>query len=113
MSTPNAPETNVEVAAQTDGLAVTGGNVADLWRGWVVWGAYNGWVNFPITWNVINPNSTVIVTASEVDANGVRFIGAAPVTVTGIAPGSGIVTVKINIAWNSPLRIRTDVVVLN
>jgi hypothetical protein len=113
VSTSNAPETNVGVAAQAEGLAAVGGNVADLWRGWVVWGAYNGLVNFPITWNVINANSTVIVTACEVDANGVRFLGSAPITVTGIAPGAGIVTAKINIAWNSPIRIRTDVTVLN
>lgn len=113
MSESNTPEANVEVVAEGDRLAAIGGNVAELWRGWVNWGAFNGWVNFRINWSVINANSTVIITASETDANGVRFVGAAPFTVTSIAPGAGFVVVKINIGWGSPLRIRTDLVVVN
>lgn len=110
-------ETTVEATVQTaesEALAAITGNVADLSRGWVVWnGSFRGWVDFRINWNIINAGSTVVVTASEIDPNGVRFVGAAPFTVTSIAPGAGFVVAKINIAWDSPLRIRTDLAVLN
>ncbi|MFD5556098.1 hypothetical protein ACFV0R_08955 [Streptomyces sp. NPDC059578] len=112
MSVITAPETPIETAEQIAG-AVAGGNVVDVWRGWVNWGPYNNWVNYPITWNVINANSTVLVAASEIDGNNVRFLGAAPITVANIVPAAGLVTVKINVAWGSGLRIRTDIVVLN
>ncbi|MFJ2110967.1 MULTISPECIES: hypothetical protein [unclassified Streptomyces] len=112
MSIITAPETGVEMAEHIEGL-VAGGNVTDVWRGWVNWGPYNNWVNYPITWNVINANSTVLVAASEIDGNNVRFMGAAPITVANIVPAAGLVTVKINVAWGSGLRIRTDIVVLN
>ncbi|MHB9863596.1 hypothetical protein [Streptomyces sp. YIM S03343] len=113
MSTETASEATIQTA-RGESLAAITGNVADISRGWVVWnGTFNGWVDFRINWNIINPNSTVIVTASEIDANGVRFIGAAPFTVTSIAPAAGFVVAKINIAWDSPLRIRTDLAVLN
>ncbi|AXG79679.1 hypothetical protein [Streptomyces paludis] len=112
MSIITAPATDVEAPELTKGVAA-GGNVVDIWRGWVNWGAYSGWVDYPITWSVINANSTVLVAASEIDGNSVRFLGAAPITVANIVPAAGIVTVRVNVAWSSGLRVRTDLVVFN
>ncbi|MFJ7913160.1 hypothetical protein [Kitasatospora sp. NPDC096204] len=94
-------------------LADIGGNVGAVWRGWVNWSPGNGTFNLQISWNVIGINSTVVITASEIDANGNRFVGAAPFQVSSIAPGNGVVTFKINIGWNSPLPMRTDILVFN
>ncbi|MFF7995041.1 hypothetical protein ACFZDG_35385 [Kitasatospora xanthocidica] len=97
---------------QEQGLAI-GGNVGALWRGWWTWTPGNGTFNLQIPWNVIGVDSTVIVTASEINSAGARFVGAAPFQVSSIAPGNGVVTFKISIGWNSPLPMRTDVTVLN
>ncbi|MFD5434891.1 hypothetical protein ACFWJ4_22410 [Kitasatospora sp. NPDC127067] len=94
-------------------LADVGGNVGAVWRGWVMWGPGNGTFNLQIPWNVIGIDSTVVITASETDSNGNRFVGAAPFQVSSIAPGNGVVTFKISIGWNSPLTMRTDILVLN
>ncbi|MET8545591.1 hypothetical protein ABZW03_33885 [Kitasatospora sp. NPDC004799] len=100
-------------ADQDQHLADIGGNVGAVWRGWVNWSPGNGTFNLQISWNVIGINSTVVITASETDANGNRFVGGAPFQVSSIAPGPGVVTFKINIGWNSPLPMRTDILVLN
>ncbi|MFG2114806.1 hypothetical protein ACGFRB_19565 [Streptomyces sp. NPDC048718] len=94
-------------------LAQIGGNVGAIWRGWWTWGPGNGTWNLQIPWSVIGVNSTVVITASEIDANGNRFVGSAPFQVSSIAPANGVVTFKINIGWNSPLPMRTDVLVFN
>lgn len=97
-----------------DGKAeAVGGNLGEAWRGWVMWSPGNGTWDLPITWGVINPNSTVVITASEVDGNGNRFVGAAPLSVSSIAPGNGAVVFKINIGWSSAIPMRTDVLVFN
>ncbi|RKT08700.1 hypothetical protein BX285_7064 [Streptomyces sp. 1114.5] len=97
---------------QHQGLAI-GGNVGAVWRGWWTWTPGNGTFNLQIPWNVIGIDSTVVITASEIDANGNRFVGAAAFQVSSIAPGNGVVTFKINIGWGSPLPMRTDVAVFN
>ncbi len=114
MSETTTPAADIEVLRHSDKHPAIGGNVTDVSRGWVTWAnPANGWVNFRVNWNIITVNSMVVVTASETDGNGVRFIGAAPFTVTSIAPAAGFVVVKINIAWDTPLRIRTDLLVVN
>ncbi|MFE6054882.1 hypothetical protein ACFQ6N_29360 [Kitasatospora sp. NPDC056446] len=100
-------------AGPAQGLAAIGGNVGALWRGWWTWTPGNGTFNLQIPWDVIGTDSTVIVTASEIDGNGHRFVGSAPFQVSSIAPANGVVTFKIAIGWNSPLPMRTDVTVLN
>ncbi|MBO1414440.1 hypothetical protein [Streptomyces sp. FH025] len=94
-------------------LADVGGNVGDVWRAWWTWTPGNGTFNLQLQWNVIGIDSTVVITASEIDSNGNRFVGAAAFQVSSIAPGNGVVTFKINIGWNSPLPMRTDVLVFN
>ncbi|MFI6156850.1 hypothetical protein ACIBCA_29680 [Kitasatospora sp. NPDC051170] len=94
------------------GLAI-GGNVGAVWRGWWTWTPSHGVFNLQIPWNVIGVDSSVVITASEIDANGHRFVGAAALQVSSIAPANGVVTFKINIDWGSSLPMRTDVVVFN
>ncbi|MFF9021264.1 hypothetical protein [Streptomyces eurythermus] len=98
---------------QAQGLAAIGGNVTAVWRGWWTWSPGNGTWNLQIPWNVIGVNSTVLITASEIDGNGNRFVGDAAFQVSSIAPANGVVTFKISIGWGSPLPMRTDVLVLN
>ncbi|MGW6460083.1 hypothetical protein ACWF94_29845 [Streptomyces sp. NPDC055078] len=103
-----------EAPDQSEGaVAQIGGNLAAAWRSWWFWGPGNGTHNLQLPWSVINPNSTVVIEAAEIDGNNVRFVGAAPFTILTIAPGNGIVTFKINIGWNSPIPMRTDVLVFN
>ncbi|MFE7593949.1 hypothetical protein ACFU6K_31540 [Kitasatospora sp. NPDC057512] len=100
-------------AVRDEGLAAIGGNVGSVNRAWWTWSPGNGTFNLQLSWNVIGIDSTVVITASEIDSNGNRFVGAAAFQVSSIAPGNGVVTFKINIGWNSPLPMRTDVVVFN
>ncbi|MEU1290147.1 hypothetical protein [Kitasatospora sp. NPDC005856] len=104
---------SLQSAGQDQHLAAIGGNVAAVWRGWVTWSPGNGTFNLQIPWNVIGIDSTVVITASEIDSNGNRFVGGAPFQVSSIAPGNGVVTFKISIGWNSPLPMRTDILVFN
>ncbi|MER6302966.1 hypothetical protein ABT247_25895 [Kitasatospora sp. NPDC001539] len=94
-------------------LADVAGNVGSVWRSWWTWTPAHGIFNLQIHWNVIGIDSTVVITASEIDSNGNRFVGAAALQVSSIAPGNGVVTFKINIDWGSSLPMRTDVLVFN
>ncbi|MBD0716120.1 hypothetical protein [Streptomyces sp. CBMA370] len=100
-------------AARTQDAAQIGGNVGAIWRAWWTWSPGNGTWDLQIPWSVIGVDSTVVITASEIDANGHRFVGGAPFQVSSIAPAAGVVTFKINIGWGSPLPMRTDVLVFN
>ncbi|MEU3527362.1 hypothetical protein AB0E62_26410 [Streptomyces sp. NPDC038707] len=62
---------------QGAGLAAIGGNVTAVWRGWWTWSPGNGTWNLQVAWNVIGVDSTVVITASEIDGNGNRFVGDA------------------------------------
>ncbi|MFF9644058.1 hypothetical protein [Kitasatospora aureofaciens] len=97
----------------SEDLADVGGNVGAVWRAWWTWTPAHGIFNLRLPWNVIGINSTVVITASEIDSNGNRFVGAAAFQVSSIAPGNGEVTFKINIDWGSSLPMRTDVLVFN
>lgn len=104
---------SAEADAQAQDLADIGGNVGSLWRSWWTWTPGRGTYDLDIAWGVIGVNSTVVITASELDGFGNRFVGAAPFTVSSIAPRAGAVRFKLNIGWDSPLRFRTDVLVIN
>ncbi|WP_405795915.1 hypothetical protein [Streptomyces sp. NBC_01506] len=102
-----------QVADREKDVAAIGGNVNAVWRAWWTWSPGNGTFNLQLPWNVIGVDSTVVITASEIDGNGRRFVGAAPFQVSSIAPSSGLVTFKINIGWNTAIPMRTDVLVFN
>ena len=61
----------------------------------------------------INANSRVFVALSEFnsDAQINRFIGAAKMTVSNIAPFNGGFFAWVEVAWNTPLNVRFDVLV--
>jgi hypothetical protein len=60
----------------------------------------------------VTPNSKVYVNISEYGANAQsRFIGAARMGVYNIAPYQGGFLAWVEISWNSPLKIRFDVLV--
>jgi hypothetical protein len=113
-----APETpriadSSETAVQEGATEAIGGNVSTIWRGWWTWTPGFGTHNLQLPWSVIGRDSTVVVTASEIGSDGFRFVGGAPFQVSSIAPGPGVVTFKINIGFDHPLPMRTDVLVFN
>ncbi|MFJ1764761.1 hypothetical protein ACIOD2_30860 [Amycolatopsis sp. NPDC088138] len=96
------------------------------------WGLQGNRVALNMNWGAIDASSTVIVSASEYipetdpDAHGgftnadhQRFIGAANITVSEIAPhgppwdGNKGVTFVIQHDWGSPINIVTDITVLD
>jgi hypothetical protein len=77
------------------------------------WPSVNGTVNFGFNWDQIHANSHVYVSASEVDNAGNRFNGSAAYTLQNIVVKEGRVEFRIVINWNSPLRISTDILVVN
>jgi hypothetical protein len=83
------------------------------------WGAFRGRETLNFNWPAIDQDSVVLVTASEYNAERVRFIGAASVTVANIAPHGPPfdpnhgVTFVVNVDWDSPLNIVTDITVLD
>ncbi|GAA0441759.1 hypothetical protein ACFQ2B_34735 [Streptomyces stramineus] len=102
-----------EVDTRAGAAEAIGGNVNAVWRNWWTWGPGNGTHNLQLSWSVIGVNSTVVIIASEIDGNGNRFVASAPIRASSIAPGNGVVNFKIHIEWNSPIPMRTDVLVFN
>jgi len=87
------------------------------------WGPYRGRVKLNFNWPIINHDSVVLITAAEfsptVPSDEHRFMGEAPITVQNIAPHGPPfdpnhgVTFAVNIDWPSPIRIATDITVLD
>jgi hypothetical protein len=83
------------------------------------WGAFKGRVTLNFNWPAIDQYSVVLVTASEYNAQRVRFIGAASITVSNIAPHGPPfdpnhgVTFVVNVDWGSPLNIVTEIILLD
>jgi hypothetical protein len=77
------------------------------------WPSFNGSVNFGYNDGRIHAGSHVFVSASEIDNAGNRWNGLAPFTVENIVPKEGRVEFRLNIGWNSPLRVSTDILVIN
>ena len=83
------------------------------------WGPFNGRVTLNYNWAAIDQDSVVMVTVSESTADGVRFIGAANLSVDNIAPhgppydSNHGVTFVVNVDWPEPLRFATDITVLD
>jgi hypothetical protein len=77
------------------------------------WASHNGAVNYGFNWSAIHAGSHVYVSASEVDNNGNRFMGAAAYTVQNVVVKEGRVEFRLVIDWNSPLRVSTDILTIN
>jgi hypothetical protein len=84
-----------------------------------IWGPFNGRVTLNYNWDAIDQDSVVVVTVSECAPDGVRFIGAANISADNIAPHGPPydpnhgVTFVVNVDWPEPLRIATDITVLD
>lgn len=76
------------------------------------WGFRNGQWRLTLNDARITNNSKVFVSASEVNAAGIRYIGAARYTIHNIAPRAGAVDIWVNIEWNSPIRLVVDYLVI-
>jgi hypothetical protein len=88
----------------------------------VHWGRFQGRQEF--NWNEgrITKESVVVITASEYGSLGHppfqnesmrRFVGAADIEVHNISPSDGRVTFVLEIKWEEPLYIMTDITILN
>ncbi|GGR86338.1 hypothetical protein GCM10010252_26260 [Streptomyces aureoverticillatus] len=122
MTTSNAPAgstppviTEASLPAQAEGLAEIGGNLRAAWRGWSLWTPSYGTHRLKIDWGVIEIDSTVVMEVCEISpsAGNTRFIGDAGLNIWGIAPGQGVVHFGVYIGWESPIPMRTDILVFN
>ena len=89
------------------------------------YGLHNGTQVYNFSWDIINPRSCVVITASQgrepfedghIDLSSDsprRFIGDARYTVHNIAPYDGGVTFCIEIEWGSPLNTWVCIAVFN
>jgi len=83
------------------------------------WGGLRGRATLNYNWAAIDHDSVVVVTASEYNNDKVRFIGAATISADNIAPHGPPydpnhgVTFVVNVGWDSPLNIVTDITVLD
>jgi len=83
------------------------------------WGKLQGRATLNFYWDAIEHDSTVIVSASEYADNKVRFIGAATISADNVCPHGPPydpnhgVTFVVNVGWNSPLNVVTDITVLD
>ena len=93
----------------------------------VFWAPRDGTAAMNFNWPPINADSVVLVTASEydpaaledADRSAKRFVGGAPIRVNNIAPHGPPsdpnhgVTFSLEIDWNHPLNVCTDITVLD
>jgi hypothetical protein len=89
------------------------------------WPAFNGRAVLNMNWDIIDFDSTVLVTASEyaLDLNhpvrSPRFVGGADVTVHNVSPHGPPydpnhgVTFVVTVDWGTPLNIVTDITVID
>lgn len=93
------------------------------------WGPLQGRATLNYNWSIINYNSVVIITASKYPAASTppdpspapRFVGSASATVENVSPhgppydpnGNHGVGFVVNVDWNSPIPIVTDITVLD
>lgn len=77
------------------------------------WGDLNHQHILNLSWGAINHNSRVFVAIGEGAANGGKFMGAARFTLYNVAPQDGLISIRIDVDWDSPLRVYVDYLVVN
>jgi hypothetical protein len=90
------------------------------------WGPLKGRVKLNLNWPIIDHDSVVLITASEYvettpPSDEHRFLGEAQITVENICPhgppfdpnGNHGVEFYVNVTWDAPLNIVTDITVLD
>jgi hypothetical protein len=104
------PEPEVVEAAQNGASAVgsifTGGFFITR-RGTFAW-------NFGFPNAIVTSRSRVAVSITEVNAANVPFLGAAGMSVLNVIPqDDGTITVRANVAWDSPLNVKLSFIIVN
>ena len=69
------------------------------------WGAKNGQWTLTLNGLPVTAGQAVAVSATESDGAGGEFVGAARITVHNVSVGNGVVTVRVNIEWGSPINV--------
>lgn len=77
------------------------------------WGNRKGVWDLTLNWGAINRNSRVFVSASEGAPGNSMFIGAANYTVHNVASLDGGVKIRLEIKWNSDIRVTVNYLVIN
>lgn len=83
------------------------------------WGKKRGRVTLNFNWDAIEHDSVVLISTSEYDERRVRFVGAASIHVSNIAPhgppfdSNKGVTFVVNVGWRTPINVVTDITVLD
>ncbi len=62
---------------------------------------------------IVRHDSQIAVSITELDGNGTPFLGLAIMDVDNVVPQDGRVTVRGDVHWDSPLRVRLNFVILN
>jgi hypothetical protein len=104
-----------EVSADHHGVVQTrlSGTMTGVAYRYDAWPSLHGEVSFGFNAGPIQAGSHVFVSVSECDNGGNRFMGSAIYTVQNIVVKPGRTEFRINIGWNSPLRVSTDILVIN
>jgi hypothetical protein len=109
---PAKPTENGTAAAD---LSITNTNVTSIFfgewfntrRGTFAW-------NFGFPNAIVNARSQVAVSITEVTAANVPFLGDAGMSVLNVVPqDDGTVTVRANVAWSSPLKVKLNFIIVN
>ena len=77
------------------------------------WPSLHGTPTFRFNSPSIHAGSHVYISASEVDNAGNRFLGDASYLVRNVVVHEGSVEFRLSIDWGSPLRVSTDILVVN
>lgn len=78
------------------------------------WGNHNGQKTYTLNIGSVNANSRVFVSATEFGGGANEgFIGNSRYTVHNVAVRNGAIVVRLNVEWNSPIRVRMDYLIVN
>jgi hypothetical protein len=74
-------------------------------------GVHDWTVQFPVEWGVSGTRSNILAAVTELDPNGLPFIGAASIQVLNIAPVEHGARVRVNAQWDSDIHVRLALVI--
>ncbi|HWQ96047.1 MAG TPA: hypothetical protein VN368_01620 [Candidatus Methylomirabilis sp.] len=114
VATEKVKEKNVKELFKTSGAAVSKELSGNGWTYRHDWGNKKGLWKLNLTSNAINCNSRVFVSATEFGGGEqCAWMGDAAYTVHNVVPYNGGVNVRVNIGWDSPIRVRLDYLIIN
>jgi hypothetical protein len=106
------PSSNGAVAAD---FSITNTNVSSIFYGeWFITRRGTFAWNFGFPDAIVNDRSQVAVSITEVNAANEPFLGNAGMSVLNVVPQrDGTVTVRANVAWDSPLKVKLNFIIVN